>query len=84
MLPTDLLNLLELNSAVSSYCKRNVSKEGMFIPRIYTTSFGIQSLRYSAPLLWNNFLKSNCEFIIINKLDTFKSYLKDIFFKIIY
>ena len=57
MLPTDLLKLFELNSAVSSHCTRNVSKEGMFIPRIYTTSFGIKSLRYSAPLLWNNFLQ---------------------------
>ena len=35
MLPTDLLNLFELNSAVNS--TRNVSKEGMFILRIYTT-----------------------------------------------
>ena len=41
MLPIDLLTLSELNSAVSSHCTRNVSKEGMFIPRIYTTSFGI-------------------------------------------
>ena len=57
MLPTDLLNLFELNSVVSSHCTRNVSKEGMFIPRIYTISFGIKSFRYSAPLLWNNFLK---------------------------
>ena len=76
MLPIDLLNFFELNLVVSSHCTRNICKEGVFIPRIYTTNFGIKSLRYSTPLLWNNFLKSNCEIITINKLDTFKSYLK--------
>ena len=40
MLPTDLLNLFVLNSVVSSQHTRNVCKEGLFIPRIYTTSFG--------------------------------------------
>ena len=50
MLPTDLLNLFELNSVVrSSHSTRNVCNEGLFIPRIFTTSFGITSLRYAAP-----------------------------------
>ena len=57
MLPTDLLNLFVLNSVVSSQHTRNVCNEGLFSPRIYTTSFGNKSLRYSAPLLWNNFLR---------------------------
>ena len=59
MLPTDLLNLFVLNSVVSSQHTRNVCNEGLFIPRIYTTSFGNKSLRYSAQLLWNNFLRVN-------------------------
>ena len=53
MLPTDILNLLKLNSVVSSQCTRNVFNEGLFVPRIYTTC-GNKSLRYSAPLR-NNF-----------------------------
>ena len=76
MLPTDLLNLFVLNNVVSSQHTRNVCNEGLFIPRIYTTSFGNKSLRYSAPLLWNNFLRVNSKINSINKLDTFKSYLK--------
>ena len=58
----DILNLFELNSAVSSQVTRNVINEGLFIPRIYTTSFGNKSLRFSAPLLWNNFIKGHSEF----------------------
>ena len=57
MSPTDILNLFHLNSVVSSQCTRNVINEGLFVPRIYTTCYGNKSLRYSAPLLWNNFLK---------------------------
>ena len=81
MLPLDILNLFELNSDVSCHFTRNVSNEGLFIPRIYTTSFGNKSLRFSAPLLWNNFIKGNSEFKSINKLVTFKSYLNKLFLK---
>ena len=82
MLPTDLLNLFVFNSVASSQHTRNVCNEGLFIPRIYTTSFGNKSLRYSAPLLWNNFLIVNSKINSINKLDTFKSYLKKSFLKL--
>ena len=71
MLPTDILNLFKLNSVVSSQCMRNVFDEGLFVSRIYTT-YSNKSLRYSAPLLWNNFLKGNSEINTINKLDTLK------------
>ena len=57
ILPTDILNLFKLNSVVSSQCTRNVFNEGLFVPRIYTSCYGNKSLRYSAPLLWNNILK---------------------------
>ena len=46
----------------------SIYNEGLFIPRIYTTGYGNKSLRYSAPLLWNNFLKNNSEINTINKL----------------
>ena len=81
MLLADILNLFELNSVVSSQFTRNVFDEGFIIPRIYTTSFGNKSLRYSAPLLWNNFLKGNSEINSIKKLVTFKSYLIKLFLK---
>ena len=78
-LPIDLLKLFILNSEVNNYNTRNVSNEGLFIPRIHTTSFGNKSLRYSAPLLWNNFLKVNPKIKTFKKLDTFKRYLKKLF-----
>ena len=77
----DILNLFELNSAVSSQVTRNVFNEGLFIPRIYTTSFGNKSLRFSAPLLWNNFIKGHSEFNSIKILVTFKGNLKNFFLK---
>ena len=46
MLPTDILELFVLNSVVSCQHTKNVFNEGLFIPRIYTTSFGNKSLRY--------------------------------------
>ena len=77
MLPTDLFTLFELNSVVkSSHSTRNVCNEGLFIPRIFTTSFGITSLRYAAPLLWNKFLKCHLEINTFNKLVTFNRYLQ--------
>ena len=76
-----ILNLFELNSAVSSQVTRNVFNEGLFIPRIYTTSFGNKSLRFSAPLLWNNFIKGHSEFNSIKTLVTFKGNLKKLFLK---
>jgi hypothetical protein len=81
MLPTDLLNLFDFNSSVSSQGTRNVFNEGLFIPRIYSVNFGNKSLRYSAPLIWNKFLKGNTEINSINKLDTFKRFLKKLFLK---
>ena len=57
-----------------SHFTRNVSKGGIFIPQIKTTHFGIKSLRYSAAVLWNNFIKANE--IKITEAEMSKSTLK--------
>ena len=54
---------------------RSASKGCMFIPQIKTTNFGIKSLRYSAAVLWNNFIKCN-EVNDIRNIGLFKKYLK--------
>ena len=77
-LPIDLLDLFKLNSDINSHITRNASKGGMFIPQMKTTNFGIKSLRYSAAVLWNNFIKNN-EIKDITKASVFKKYLKDFF-----
>ena len=58
-LPVDLLDLFKLSSDINSHITRSGSKGCMFIPQIKTTNFGIKSLRYSATVLWNNFIKCN-------------------------
>ena len=58
-LPIELLDLFKLISDINSHITRNVSKGGIFIPQVKTTNFGIKSLRYSAAVLWNNFIKAN-------------------------
>ena len=76
-LPIDLLDLFKLNSDINSHIPRNVSKGGIFIPQIKTTNFGLKILRYSAAVLWNNFIKDN-KINEISKAGIFK-YFKDFF-----
>ena len=77
-LPIELLDLFKLNSDVNSHITRNVSKGGIFILQVKTTRFGIKSLRYSAAVLWNHFIKDN-KFNDITKAGIFKKYLKEYF-----
>ena len=74
-LPIDLLDLFKLSSNINSHTTRSASKGCMFIPQLKTTNFGIESLRYSAAVLWNNFIKSN-EVNDIRNIGLFKNYLK--------
>ena len=74
-LPIELLDLFKLNSDINSHITRNVSKGGIFITQVKTTNFGIKSLRYSAAVLWNNFIKANE--IKITETGISKQYLKD-------
>ena len=74
-LPIDLLDLFKLSSDINFHITRSASKGCMFIPQIKTTNFGIKSLRYSAAVLWNNFIKCN-EVNDIKNIGLFKKYLK--------
>ena len=77
-LPIELNNLFKLNSDVHSHFTRNVAKDGFHVPKIYTTSFGEKSLKYSAAIIWNSFIK-------VHKVNNFKSigalrhYIKNFF-----
>ena len=65
-LPDDLSQLLNLNSDINIRNTRNVINKGMYIPRVNTKSFGINSLKYSASLTWNSFLKIDKSINLIN------------------
>ena len=54
ILPIDLSDLFKY-CHVHSYTTHTVSKEGFFVPMINATSYGINTLRYSIPVIWNDF-----------------------------
>ena len=60
-LPEDLCILFHLNSTLHSYTTHSVTKEGFFVPGIQSTSYGIKTLKYSVPVIWNSFALSNPE-----------------------
>ena len=66
-LPIELVDLFNLNSNVHSHFTRNVANEGLRVPQIYSTNFGEKSLRYSAAITWNDFVKHHNE---INNIKT--------------
>ena len=53
----------------------NVKKQGFFIPNVNTDNFGLKSLRFSAPSLWNKHLKIDNTINSFTKLTSFKKYL---------
>ena len=66
-LPENLNNLFKYCHNVHSLRTRTVSKEGFFVPRINSTSYGINTLKYSVPVVWHKF--SN----LINQLSNVKN-----------
>ena len=56
----------------------NVAKKGLYIPQFRTKSYGRQSLKYSAAVLWNNYLKYD-RINTFTNLKTFKKHLKNFY-----
>ena len=77
-LPEDLCILFHLNSTLHSYTTRSVTKEGIFVPGIQSTSYGIKTLN-SVPVIWNSFALSNPELCDIKYSFQLKRFLKDHF-----
>ena len=75
-LPDDLSQLLNLNSDINIRNTRNVTNKGMYIPRVNTKTFGINSLKYSAPLIWNSFLKIDISLNLINNSYSLGKFLR--------
>ena len=76
-LPKELNTLFKLN--INTYNTQNASKGGLSIPKINTTSFGIKSLRYSAPVTWNEFIKSINDFKDIKSINQLKNCMKKLY-----
>ena len=76
-LPIDLKNLFQLNSEIHTHLTRNVINEGIYVPQINTSSYGNNSIRYSAPVIWNALIKNSNEINNIKTLLKLKLYLKN-------
>ena len=71
-LPFDLSNRFLKNNDTNFHIICNASKGGFFVPQIRTKTFGTNSLKYSAVVLWNKHLKIDT----FTKIGPFKKYLK--------
>ena len=76
-LPNDLQNLFQFNSEIHTHLTRNVINEGIYVPQINTSSYGNNSIRYSAPVIWNTLIKNSNEINNIKTLSMLKLYLKN-------
>ena len=75
-LPNDLQNLFQYNNEIHTHVTRNVKNEGLYVPQINTSSYGINSIRYCAPVIWNTLVKYNNEVNNVKTTSMFKFYLK--------
>ena len=75
-LPNDLKNLFQFNNEIHTHVTRNVKNEGLYVPQINTSSYGNNSIRYSAPVIWNSIIKYSNGINNIKTSSMFKSYLK--------
>ena len=80
-LPSDLSNMFQYSFTVHNYNTRNVSNQGLYIPSINTTAFGIKSLRYNTPVVWNKLLKTNPEISNSVSMNSLKYTLKSYYLK---
>ena len=74
-LPNDLQNLFQLNNEIHTHVTRNVKY--IYVPQTNTSSYGNNSIRYSAPMIWNTLIKNNNEINNIKTLSMLKLYLKN-------
>ena len=58
LLPSDLNDLFRFNTGIHKYPTRSANREQLCIPMIRTTNYGIKSIIYSGPLLWNQMLRN--------------------------
>ena len=82
-LPDDLSDLFKLNDQTDSLPTRNITNSGLYISKIRTTSFGINSLKYSASVEWNNLLQTDKKLNMFKNRYSLSNYLKKHFFIIL-
>ena len=78
-LPDDLNNLFTFSTNIHNHVTRSSKNSGLFIPNVSSTNFGLYSLKYVAPCVWNDFSRVHPEISRFNNIKTFKKYIINFF-----
>ena len=58
-LPTQIMELFQHTSDISSHNTRAYSNEALFFPRVESSTYGKHSLRYKIPFEYNKFIRDH-------------------------
>ena len=72
-LPEDLKNMIRFSTCIQDHSARISQNCGFFIPQVTSTNYGISSIRYMVPFVWNEFSRV---YPMTAKLQNFKSFKK--------
>ena len=76
-LPLKIKDIFTTNESVNPYNTRGGKL--LFIPQVNTTHYGIKSLRYNGPVIWNDFFwNTNNKNLYNTGISKFKHSLKDL------
>ena len=78
--PETLLTLFRKTD--ETHRKNLRSKNSYYLPKITSTNYGLNSLKYQGPKSWNDFISVNSNFRQYKSLPLFKKSLKNHFLKI--
>ena len=76
-LPSNLGDLFQINASIHCYSTRQ--SQSLHIPKVNTSHYGISSLKYKGPFIWNNFVQNNDLLDNLSSLFSFKKMLKENF-----
>ena len=73
--PNDLDTLFSYTKEIHDYPTRASCNSQLYIPKVRTTKYGLNSLQFSAASLWNHFSRVHPEIIHIQNIHSLKSYV---------
>ena len=78
-LPQALMKLFKPVKDTHQRETRSNTKNLLYVPSINTVRFGVNSISYNGPKLWNDHIKSCKELLTVKTPDSLKKYLKSFF-----
>lgn len=78
-LPQALMKLFKPVKDTHQRETRSNTKNLLYVPSIDTVRFGVNSISYNGPKLWNDHIKSCKELLTVKTPDSLKKYLKSFF-----